>query len=632
MEQCSGDVENVAVVPGIWFDLISFNQIQEAHPVLLDKEGAHTLGRRILFTKHANGNYVQATKAAHDGSPAVCLNPGMPATPVPSATVPPTLVAAVLRPGATISTDINDLHVSLGHAHEANLRETAKQMGIRVARTLVPCSECAAAKRIRRSFSRSTARRATTPLALLYGDLSGTIQVSTEGSVYCFFIVDCYSNLGWPIFLKDKSADTVTHAFRAFLAAIKPLREKHGEPGAPCTDNGTEFDNEPFANLLVQYGIRREFTSVDGPKRNGRVERRIALVKERARAPWLGISRLFPDVRFPSRAMHYFAVWREAWTWMSENITITLRVDSPDKRCPEEKLYGKRLRKQLLPFLMPEHRIRGSGPKWAGKADPCFYLNGGNDHASDCDKVMLESGIVSYTSNATYAYRRVPFVGQHVTFGNGVIRAPSPPPAATSMGGSGTGGLAGQSGESDAINAPSPPPAASSAGRGDVGVLRGHPGRRGGIGGGTTLPSLSPVAPSTEGDTSGLRSQSEEWRESDRLDIPAQQDNPRSQSRRHTVTPVITRSAARAQLGVGDQPGAFTVLSAKDSISAANATSAAPHSDSPELPTCPICDLETPATHAQARAGPHSEIGRAAEDKEFGGLRAVGTFEELGGT
>ena len=159
--------------------------------------------------------------------------------------------------------------------------------------------------------------------------------------------------------------------------------------------------------------------------------------------------------------MHYSAVWPEAWTWMSENINITSRVDSPDMRCPEEKLYGKRLRKQLLPFLMPGHHTRGSGPKWAGKADPRFYLNGGNDHASDYDEVMLESGIVSYTTNATYVYRCASFVGQQVTFGNGVIRTPSPPPAATSMGGSGTGGLADQSRESDAVTPPSPPPAAT---------------------------------------------------------------------------------------------------------------------------------------------------------------------------
>ena len=173
----------------------------------------------------------------------------MPATTVPSATVPPAMAAAVLRPGATTSTDINDLHVSLGHVHEGNLRETAKQMEIRVTGSLVPCSECAAAKGIRRSVSRSTARRATKPLEILYGDLSRAMPASTGGSVYCFFIVDCYSNLGWPIFLRDKSAATVTHAFRAFLAAIKPLREKHGEPGALRTDNGTDFVNKPFANL-----------------------------------------------------------------------------------------------------------------------------------------------------------------------------------------------------------------------------------------------------------------------------------------------------------------------------------------------------------------------------------------------
>ena len=191
----------------------------------------------------------------------------------------------------------------------------------------------------------------------------------------------CYSNLGWLIFLKDKSADTVTHAFRVFLAAMKPLREKHGELGALRTDNDTDFFNEHFANLLAKHGIRREFTSVDGPKHNCRMERRIALVKEGARAAWLGFPRLFPDVRLPSRVLHYSAVWPEAWTWISENINTTSRVDGQDKRCPEEKLYGKRLRKQLLPFLMPGHRTRGSRPKWAGNADPCFYVNGGNDHA-----------------------------------------------------------------------------------------------------------------------------------------------------------------------------------------------------------------------------------------------------------
>ena len=83
---------------------------------------------------------------------------------------------------------------------------------------------------------------------------------------------------------------------------------------------------------------------------------------------------------------------------------------------------------------------------------------------------------------------------------------------------------------------------------------------------------------------------------------------------------------------MGDQPGAFAVLSTKESIGTAIATSAAPYPDSPELPTCPAWDLETPETYAQVYVGPHSKIWRGAEDKAFGGLRAVGTFEELGGT
>ena len=47
---------------------------------------------------------------------------------------------------------------------------------------------------------------------------------------------------------------------------------------------------------------------------------------------------------------------------------------------------------------------------------------------------------------------------------------------------------------------------------------------------------------------------------------------------------------------MSDQPGAFAILSPKESIGAANAASAAPHSE------------------------------------RFGDLRAGGTFEELGGT
>ena len=118
-------LKNIAMAPGIWYDLISFNQIEETHPFLLDKEGAHIPGNGIFFTKHANGNYVQPIKVAHHGSPAVCLNPEMPATTVPIATVPPPwrrLFCAPVRPRPQTSMIYTPASVTRMRATCARLR------------------------------------------------------------------------------------------------------------------------------------------------------------------------------------------------------------------------------------------------------------------------------------------------------------------------------------------------------------------------------------------------------------------------------------------------------------------------------------------------------------------------------
>ena len=59
-------------------------------------------------------------------------------------------------------------------------------------------------------------------------------------------LVDDYSNVGWVLFLKDQIGSTVTQAFRAFFAAIKPLIAIHGPVGSLRTDNGLEFVNDDF--------------------------------------------------------------------------------------------------------------------------------------------------------------------------------------------------------------------------------------------------------------------------------------------------------------------------------------------------------------------------------------------------
>ena len=57
-----------------------------------------------------------------------------------------------------------------------------------------------------------------------------------------------------------------------------------------------------------------EYTPVDG-ERNGRVERKLALIAVGASATWLEFLRHFPDLEFPAKANSWYQIWPEAFTW-----------------------------------------------------------------------------------------------------------------------------------------------------------------------------------------------------------------------------------------------------------------------------------------------------------------------------
>ena len=82
---CNEDVvvtlREVSFVPGLWYELTSFNTIQETEDIVLNKTGAHMLRGQVRFDQEKNGNYVQATRMARDSRG------------------PPAMVAAVVRPG-----------------------------------------------------------------------------------------------------------------------------------------------------------------------------------------------------------------------------------------------------------------------------------------------------------------------------------------------------------------------------------------------------------------------------------------------------------------------------------------------------------------------------------------------------
>jgi len=332
-------LRDVAYLPGLWYELMSFNIIQESEQIILNNTGAHMLGGRVRFNKDKNGNYIRATRVPGGSR-------GLPA-----------MVAAVMRPGPQRNVDINDLHYALGHASDATLCETAKQLHLTLTGHRQYCSGCAEAKAIRAAVPKTTSLKATRPLERLFGDLTGPFPPSAGGSRYCMLLVDDFSNFGWVLFLKDKAGPTVTTAFRGFLTSIKPLIEIHGSIGSIGslrTDNGLEFINDDFKGMLAETNIKRELTPVDGAKRNGRAERKLAIISEGARAAWLEFPHHFPDLQFPKKALQWQSIWPEAFSWMNDCLNISARVDDkPNMLCPWEKLHGKRPSSLVLPFMMP---------------------------------------------------------------------------------------------------------------------------------------------------------------------------------------------------------------------------------------------------------------------------------------
>lgn len=131
------------------------------------------LDGRVFFRKQQFGDYVEVTRVARH-------------------TKPPALAAAVLRPGTRSPRwiDVNDLHSSLGHEHDAVLRETACQKATKVTGHLGYDDRCAEGKRIHKAVAMSTSCRAEKRQKRLCPDLAENMPASSGNAPYYLMIVD----------------------------------------------------------------------------------------------------------------------------------------------------------------------------------------------------------------------------------------------------------------------------------------------------------------------------------------------------------------------------------------------------------------------------------------------------------
>ena len=91
--------------------------------------------------------------------------------------------------------------------------------------------------------------------------------------------------------------------------------------------------------------------------------------------------------------------------------------------------------------MMPGFRHANRKTKMHSKREMCFYLNTGHDHSSTAHKVLLASGVASYTADVTFGYYRWPFVGESPTRGDGAVVSSLPSPQQPQL--MGAGGAAG---------------------------------------------------------------------------------------------------------------------------------------------------------------------------------------------
>lgn len=232
------------------------------------------------------------------------------------------------------------------------MRVTEKKIGVQLTGRVRYCAGCA----------KTMSYKASKPLELFFVDLGGPMSVSVSESKYCVMVVDDYSNFGWTLILKEKSAAAVAYTFLTFCVALRPL---------------IQIRRSRFHPHGQRHGVRQR--GVQGHA--GTVWNHSAAdVSRRPQSQWpcgakASIGCHFPDVAYQTRALNYSMTWPEAWKWTVEALNISARVDDKsDMPSPHANLFGQRRPPgPALSFMMSGYRQVNRASKAYGKGELCFH-------------------------------------------------------------------------------------------------------------------------------------------------------------------------------------------------------------------------------------------------------------------
>jgi hypothetical protein len=269
------------------------------------------------------------------------------------------------------SMDINEAHDKLGHKGEVLLKKTLKHHSIKVTGELQSCEGCCLAKAKQKSVSKTTNIRAKSPGERLFVDMSGPFTATILGSRYQIQVVDDATRKGFIGFVKKRS-DLSQWLEENVLSKLEGMQKQTKYLRA---DNAGENKN-PLEKLCDKKGMTLELTAPDTPQQNGVVERRIAVLQQRANAMMMAA-----DLTPEARAL----LWAEALNTANdlENISLNTMSDkSPDKLFSNEltKLMDRLVEFGRIGYATIRRKFKG---KWKEKSLRVIMVGYAKNHSAD---------------------------------------------------------------------------------------------------------------------------------------------------------------------------------------------------------------------------------------------------------
>ena len=170
----------------------------------------------------------------------------------------------------------DESHRKWGHPHLDQLNRMGYHYKINLTGKLSHCDGCGLVKSRATRTTRTCQRKATKPGERLFIDTTGPYKKSRGGMKYWMCCVDAFTDKTWTYFATSKS-QMVTFV-REMIVLVKGLDLK--VKFLRCDNAGEHQTN--LKELCIEHGFTMEFTAPNTPKQNGRAEKKIHVLWQRA--------------------------------------------------------------------------------------------------------------------------------------------------------------------------------------------------------------------------------------------------------------------------------------------------------------------------------------------------------------